>query len=156
MNQFSFKNKTKDGIICFICGSLVFCLFSFVEIQGNRYMGIIAGIIICIFGINSFLFNHNAYIQIENNYIRGKYHWFSKINCSISDIVFVLPQMNTISILLKNGKRHVIMGIENPWKFYSEIISKITFDVSDSSEVLIEKLNLLKAKKKKILYIAVL
>ena len=62
------------------------------------------------------LFNFNAYIRIGENTVKAKYHFFSKLDCNIKDIEFVLPQVNTLTILLKNGKRYTIMGVENSWQ----------------------------------------
>lgn len=62
------------------------------------------------------LFNFNAYIRIDKSTIKARYHFFGKLDCNIKDIEFVLPQINTLTILLKNGKRHVIIGVENSWQ----------------------------------------
>ena len=54
-----------------------------------------------------FLFyNFKAYFYIEGEVVKGKFHFFRKINCCISDIDFVLSQVNTLIIQLKNGKNY--------------------------------------------------
>ena len=82
---------------------------------------LIFGILIELVTIPAMLLNHGAYIQVGENTIKAKYHWFGKLNCRIEDVEFVLPQINALTILLKNGKRHAIMGVENSYQLAQAI-----------------------------------
>lgn len=113
-----------------LCGLFLIGLFVFIGYKDSEativdtLTGVIVGTFICIFGIAPLLFNFRAYFYIDDDNIKGKYHYFSKIDCKVTDVVFVLPQINTLTILLKNGKRHTISGIENAWELSSEIRRK--------------------------------
>ena len=73
------------------------------------------GLAYTIAGAAMLLFNRGAALHVDEDRITARYHWFGRLDCSIDDIAFVLPQLNTLRIRLKDGKQHVIMGIRNPW-----------------------------------------
>lgn len=74
------------------------------------------GLAYTIGGVAILLFNRGAALRVDEDHITAKYHWFGRLDCAIDHIAFVLPQLNTLRIRLKNGKQHVIMGIRNPWE----------------------------------------
>ena len=80
-------------------------------------LGICCGLV----AVPSMLLNRDAYIRVENGTVKAKYHWFGELDCTIAEISFVLPQVNMLTILLKSGKRHVIMGIANAWSVAATI-----------------------------------
>ena len=106
------------------------------------------GILIILVVIPSWLLNFGAFIHIDETKIKAKYHWFGKIDCKLSDVVFTVARVNTLIIQLKDGKTHTIMGIENSWPLCSVIRRNMSFDVTEQPEMLNEKLNNLKATKK--------
>lgn len=73
------------------------------------------GLAYTIAGVAILLFNRGAALHVDEDRITARYHWFGRLNCSIDDIAFALPQLNALRLRLKNGKQHVIMGIRNPW-----------------------------------------
>ncbi len=87
------------------------------------------------------LFNFNAYIRIGENTVKAKYHFFSKLDCNIKDIEFVLPQVNTLTILLKNGKRYTIMGVENSWQLSNYLRFRCFEIEKESPDVIRQKLS---------------
>ena len=103
---------------------------------------------ICLVVIPSWLLNLGAYIHIDETTIKAKYHWFGKIDCKLSDVVFAVARVNTLIIQLKDGKTHTIMGIENSWSLCSVIRRNMSFDATEQPETLNKKLNNLKATKK--------
>ena len=109
---------------------------------------LIVGIMICLVVIPSWLLNSGAFIHIDEDSIKAKYHWFGKIDCKLSDVVFAVARVNTLIIQLKDGKTHTIMGIENSWPLASIIRRNMSFEVTEQPETLNEKLNNLKANKK--------
>ena len=109
---------------------------------------LIVGIMICLVVIPSWLLNSGAFIHIDEDSIKAKYHWFGKIDCKLSDVVFAVARVNTLIIQLKDGKTHTIMGIENSWPLASFIRRNMSFEVTEQPETLNEKLNNLKANKK--------
>lgn len=153
-----FKKKYFGNIISLLCGLFLIGLFVFLgfvdsEATNNDLSGIVFGAIICIFSTIFLFFNFKAFVHIDENHIKGKYNWFGKIDCGIADVEFASAQSNTLTIKLKNGKRHIIMGIENSFELCSVIRRNMPFEVTDTPKVLFEKINRLKESRKKSLLI---
>ena len=152
--QAKFKNTKANSITCLLCGIFLMGLFVFLgyktnqKLQHNFLIGIIIGAFICLTSIAALLFNFKAYLYVDNGCIKGKYHWFGKIDCNITDVDFVLGQGNSLTIQLNNGKRHTIMGIENAFSLSSAIRQNMSFETTEQPIVLIENLNALKSAKK--------
>ncbi len=145
--------------LLFVCGLFFIGLYIFLNIVDPKATSelltfLIMGIIIILVVIPSWLLNFGAYIHIDENSIKAKYHWFGKIDCKLSDVTFAMPQINTLIIQLKGGKTHTIMGVENTWPLASVIRRNMPFESTEQPETLIEKLNNLKsAKKKGLIYV---
>ena len=139
--------------LLFLCGLAFIGMYIFLNIVDPEATSelltfLIVGIMICLVVIPSWLLNLGAYIHIDETSIKAKYHWFGKIDCKLSDVVFAVARVNTLIIQLKDGKTHTIMGIENSWPLCSAIRRNMSFDVTEHPETLNEKLNNLKATKK--------
>ena len=158
MDGIFIRKKTNIWLgLLLLCGIFFVILYVFLNMVDSEapselltflIMGIICGLI----AIPSMLLNHGAYIHIEENIIKAKYHWFGKLDCSTDDIEFVLPQVNTLTILMKGGKRHVIMGVENSWTL-SSAIRRQSFEIEkESPNSLRQKLSLAQATRKKELW----
>ena len=80
---------------------------------------------------------------------KGKYHLFGKIDAPVSDVDFVSAQSSALTIQLKNGKIHRILGVENSWKMCSELRRQISCDVNESVDELIADLNKHRSSKKR-------
>ena len=106
--------------LIFLLFSLLFIILHFVLRSASTservLILLLIALLFCSIAELSILFNFNAYIHIDESSVKARYHFFGKLDCNIKDIEFVLPQVNTLTILLKNGKRHVIMGVENSWQ----------------------------------------
>ena len=140
--------------ILFICGLFFIGLYFFVGItdptvNGEQITFLIMGILITLTVIWSWLFNFGAYVRVDDESIKAKYRWFGKIDCRLSDVDFAVARANTLIIRLKNGKTHTIVGIGNSWQVCSAILLRINLDTTEPIEVLTERLNRLKADKKK-------
>lgn len=151
-----FKRKYATNAVALLCGALLICLFIFLFFADseaslkNLFIGVGFGAISCVFGVIGLLWNFNAYLYMdEDGTIKGKYHWFGKIDCRISDVEFALGQVNTLSVQLKSGKIYIIMGIENSRFVAEEIRRRMPFDASGQPEAMLEKLNELKSARKK-------
>ncbi len=154
-----FQKKYFWNIFCLLCGVFLIGLFLFVGHKDSEatlrdmLTGILFGVIISIFSIISLFFNLKAYFYIDENHIQSRYHFFGRINCNLSDVVFVLGRNNTLMIQLKDGKRHTIMGIENAWPLATAIREQIFHIETASPDDLISKLETAQAAhKKKLLY----
>ena len=139
--------------LLFLCGLAFIGMYIFLnivdpEVTSELLTFLIAGIMICLVVIPSWLLNFGAFVHIDENSIKAKYHWFGKIDCNLSDVTFAVARVNTLIIQLKDGKTHTIMGIENSWPLASIIRRNIPFEVTEQPEILMEKLNNLKATKK--------
>lgn len=56
----------------------------------NDIVGYVAISLVFLFFISSLLFNRKAFFFVKGNHIKGKYGFFSKIDCDISEVEFVL------------------------------------------------------------------
>lgn len=145
--------------LLFACGLFFIGLYIFLNIVDSEatielLTFLIMGILIILVAIPSWLLNFGAFIRIDENSIKAKYHWFGKIDCKLSDVTFAVARVNTLIIQLKDGKIHTIMGVENSWPLASIIRRNMSFDVTEQPETLNEKLNNLKsAKKKGLIYV---
>ena len=150
-----FLRKKFNGwlFLLFVCGLFFIGLYIFLNIVDPKATSelltfLIMGILIILVVIPSWLLNFGAFVHIDENSIKAKYHWFGKIDCKLSDVTFAVAQVNTLIIQLKDGTTHTIMGIENSWPLASIIRRNMSFEVTEQPEILMEKLNNLKATKK--------
>lgn len=152
-----FIRKKNGSIWCLICGLFLVGLFLFLNFAdsgeiNNSYVGIIFGGVITFFSVMSLFFNYKAFFVIDDDRILSKYHWFGKLDCIIAEVAYAQAQVNTLTILLKNGKRHVIMGIDNP-RPLSDAIRRQIFSVeAESPDKLRNELATTQAARKKELY----
>ena len=158
MDGIFIRKKTNIWLILLLlCGIFFVILYVFLNMVDSEATSelltfLIMGIIFGLIAILSMLLNRGAYIHIEGKTIKAKYHWFGKLDCSIDDIEFVSPQINTLTILLKSGKRHVIMGVENSWTLGSAI-RRQGFEIEkEAPDSLRQKLSLAQATRKKELW----
>lgn len=140
--------------LLFICGLFFIGLYIFLNIidpmaTSELLTFLIMGILIILVVIPSWLLNFGAFIRIDEDSIKAKYHWFGKIDCKLSDVTFAVARVNTLIIQLKDGKTHTIVGIENSWPLASLIRRNMSFNVTEQPETLIEKRNSLRSAKKK-------
>ena len=158
MDGIFIRKKTNIWLVLLLlCGIFFVILYVFLnmvdsEATSDLLAFLIMGIIFGLIAIPSMLLNRGAYIHIEGNTIKAKYHWFGKLDCSIDDIEFVSPQINTLTILLKSGKRHVIMGVENSWALGSAIRRQVFEIEKEAPDSLRQKLSLAQATRKKELW----
>lgn len=141
-------------VLLFTCGLFFIGLYFFFNLTdpaatSGTLTFLIMGVIIVLFVVPSWLLNFGAYIRIDDDSIKAKYHWFGKIDCKLSDVTFAIPQINTLIIQLKDGKTHTIMGVANSWSLASIIRQNMSFEETEQPETLIEKLKCLKSTKKK-------
>lgn len=151
-----FRRGKLRGILWLIFGVLLVAFSLFLRFADSdnpivTYIGIV-GVVISLCSIISLFFNYKVYFEIADSRILSKYHWFGKLDCNISEVAFVEAQLNTLSILLKNGKRHIIMGIENSWPLASAIRRQIFSVETESPDTLRQELESAQAARKKDLY----
>ena len=145
--------------LLFACGLFLIGLYFFFNITdptatGETLTFLIMGILIILVVIPYWLLNYGAFIHVDEDSTKAKYHWFGKIDCKLSDVTFAMPQVNTLIIQLKDGKTHTIMGVENSWHLAYVIRRNMHFESTEQPEMLIEKLNnLMSAKKKGLVYV---
>lgn len=137
-----------------LCGIFFILLYFYLnmgnpEAASDLLSFLIVGILLELLTVPSMLLNLGAYIHIGDNTLKAKYHWFGKLDCSIDDIEFVFPQINTLTILLKSGKRHVIMGVENSWALSSAIRRQSYAVETEAPDALRQKLALAQAARQK-------
>lgn len=156
-----FLRKKFNGLLflLFVCGLFFISLYIFLNIVDSTATSelltfLIMGILICLVVIPSWLLNFGAFIHIDEDSIKAKYHWFGKIDCKLSDVIFAVARVNTFIVQLKDGKTHTIMGVVNSWPLASFVRRNMSFDVTDQPETLMGELNNLKSlKKKRLVYV---
>lgn len=116
------------------------------------YGCIIFGVVLCLFSLPLILFNHKAYFFIDEGYVYAHYGWGQKLECKISNIKFAKASMNMLTVLLKNGKRHVIGGLMNSYSICEAILIGLDYEEEKSVEELKQALGDLKAKRKNGIY----
>lgn len=127
MDGIFIRKKTNSwNILLLLCAVFFVAFYGFLTIVDSEATSellifLIMGILCGLAAVASMLLNHGAYIHVGENTIKAKYHWFGRLDCSVDDVEFVLPQFNTLTILLKSGKRHMIIGVENSWTLSSAI-----------------------------------
>ena len=109
---------------------------------------LLMGISLALVTIPLWTFNRGAFFHVTEDTVRAKFHWFGKIDCKLSDVTFVFPQINTLTVYFKNGKYDTVMGISNSWQIASFISHRISFEAKERPEILIEKLEHLKRSRK--------
>ena len=90
------------------------------------------------FAIIPFIYNRKAYLHIDDDKIIGRFGFFNKLECNISDITFVLPQFDTLHIVL-NDRKYSVKGINNAYDISAYIRQKIPFSPYNVTEEIIEK-----------------
>lgn len=153
-----FLRKKFNGwlFLIFVSGLICIATYFFVIVVDQEATGktaapiLIMGILILLAAISSWLFNFKAFIRVDADSVKSRYHWFGRIDCKMADIAFVLPQQpNTLIIQLKNGKTYTIMGLEDPYPLASMIRRNISFESAVHPEALREEMARLKRAKKK-------
>ena len=140
----------------FLSGAFLIGLYGFlraVDSQAGSELVVLLlmGAVFCLAAVLSGLYNRKGYIRLENGRIQARYHWLGRMDCAIEDIAFVLPQVNTLTILLKSGRRHIITGVENSWLLSRRIRRQLYAAERELPDSLRQELNLAKAKRAKTL-----
>ena len=139
-----------------ICSIFLIGLYLFLPVidpEGTKgsLSFLLMGVLLALITIPSWTLNRGAFFHVTEDTVRAKFHWFGKIDCKLSDVAFVFPQINTLTICLKGGKYYTIMGISNSWQVASFISHRISFEVKDPPEALIKKLD--QSKRSKMQYL---
>lgn len=143
----------------FLIGLLIFGIF-FIGLPsigepmaaGESLTILITGILVCLSAIFCMLFNLGACLRVEEDIVCGRHGWFRRLNCKLDEVDFVLPRINTLTILLKNGKRHIISGLRNSYEICSAIRQQKFQPEEETPEVLRVELDQLTEARKKELW----
>lgn len=158
MNGQFIKKSTPNIVLLFASLALIgFTVFSIVTVGFQPdahifYLCVGGFFLIC----NLFvLFSmHTARFYVADGWIYMRHFCFGRLNCPLCDIAFVVPQMNGLLILLKNGKRYNIMGLSNSHEIARHIRQRTFALETESPDALRSQLSALTAKRKKLLYFA--
>ncbi|MBQ7355129.1 MAG: hypothetical protein IJW62_06400 [Clostridia bacterium] len=105
-------------------------------------------VIACFFSMIPFLYNYKAYLHLNNQKIIGRFGFFKRLECDIADVTFVLAQLDSIYILLKDRK-YCIRGIHNAHAIYAYITQRMPFSPCDVTKSLVKKIKKRSANQKK-------
>ena len=134
-------------------GLFVYTMLFQPQLMWKGYLYGIFGLAAFLGGLFAFLLNRDAYFRVEAGSIHAKYHIFGKLHCSLEDVAFVQAQLNGLTILLKNGKTHNIMGITNSYALGASLRKLIYTPETDSRDVLKPRLDKLTAQRKRELFL---
>lgn len=147
-----FHKKYFWNTLCLLCGLFLIGLFVFLHYKdpgSDSFAGVTLGVIISVCSLVSLFLNMGAFLEVRDGVVRAKYHWFGKLQCSVKDIAFVMAQINTLNILLKNGKRYNIMGIENAYAISTGLRRQIFTLQEETPGPLYQQLEKMKKQRKK-------
>ncbi len=133
----------------YLIGTYIYEQVTGAETPSGGTVSLVSGSFLLLSVLAALLWNLGARIRIENGTIQAKFHWFGRLNCPLADIAFALPQLNTVSLLMKNGKRYDIGGVANPWSVCSAIRRETFSPEKASPEALARELDQLPADRKK-------
>ena len=100
------------------------------------------------FSVIPLLYNYKAYLHINDSKIVGRFGFFKRLECDMTDVSFVLAQFDTLHIVLKNRKYHV-RGIQNAYNISVFIQQRMPFSPCEVTAEVIENIKKRVEKRKK-------
>ncbi len=119
------------------------------ESSAEAVAAFVMGILLCLTAVSSWLLNYRAFIHIDGDSVKARYHWRGRIDCKLSDVDFAFTQLNTLNIQLKDGKTHSIMGVQNAGELCLLLQRNLAFERKETPEALMKQLKDLQAVHKK-------
>lgn len=119
---------------------------------GEILLFLIAGLVCCLLSVPLWLWNRGAFLRLDETGIRARYNWLGRVDCSFDEVAFAQAQLNTLVILLKNGKRHSITGVSNTLELSQAILRSCYRPETQSPDALQDELKRLEAQRKKGIY----
>lgn len=152
-----FIKKLTPSTILFCCGLAMIGLSihtiiaeGFSPIPHSIFLGL-GGISAC-FNLFVLISMHTSYFQVDEQRLQARYLCFVTLDCPLSDVAFVLPQLNSLTVILKNGKRHTLAGMANSFAVGRYLRKQIFSLETAPVEELRAQLAKLTAKRKKYFY----
>lgn len=122
------------GCLCF----MAWVAFSPSVDEATRLSMLVFGSLISIVLITFLLFNLGAHLSVDEQYIKGRYHYFKKIQCPVAEVAYALAGTNTLLFQLKSGKKYTIRGIANSYELCSVIRRNMPFEALEQPEEMIK------------------
>ncbi len=107
------------------------------------------------FAIIPLLYNRKAYLHIYGKKISGRFGFFKRVECELNDVTFVMPQLETVHIVIKNKNYH-ILGIKNAYDVSAFIRERIPFSPKVVTEELISDIEKRHKSRKKTVFLVFL
>ncbi len=133
------------GLVLLLCCSLS-------QSSASMHTFIVSEVLLCGIFLPGLLLNIGAFFHVDEDSVHARYHWFGKLDCPLDEIRFVYAQTNTLTLLMKNGKRYHIGGIANAWVLCMEMLRKIFTPETVSADVLKQELQSIRMCRKKELF----
>lgn len=125
----------------------------FLGITGEFFPGLlIQGILCLVLAIPAMLLNHGAYIRVEADSIHAKFNWFGKLDCRLDEVAFVSAGINTLTILMKDGRRYLLGELSNSFDLASAIRKNIFAPETKSPDRIRKELTQMQATQQRLLY----
>lgn len=140
------------GCLCF----MAWVAFSPSIDKATRLSMLVFGSLISTVLITFLLFNLGAHLSVDEQYIKGRCHFFRRICCPVSEVVYALAGTNTLLFQLKSGKKYTIRGIVNSYELCSVIRRNMPFEALEQPEETINDVrSSVSAQKRNLVYVLV-
>lgn len=154
------RNVKSCNLLMLLCGAVLAGMAIFLgtadpEAGNIPYIFLALGILLCADGAAGLLLSRSWYFRVDSSGITSRYPLFGKLDCQIEDIAFVSARINTLSILLTDGTRHIIMGVQNPWPLCSAIRSQHFAPETESPDSIRQTLAQTRANRRKIVLLVI-
>lgn len=153
--------KSKKSVVLNICGivagiALIVMLPFFCVVDDNMTVDVfwglaffaLYGLIITVICIVSLLFNKKAYLTVDENGVSSRFGLKRELKFQFSEIALSEYRSNSLTIILKNGKRYTIPNLYNADEICNEIRKNIIFEITTKENPQYEILNLKKQRTK--------
>lgn len=156
-----FKTKKGANLFCFISGLILIILLLINGPEKNNILSrfyaqiFSVAFVFCVCNIILYFLNFRAFLTVDEYYIQGKFNWFNKIDCYLTDIEYASMKNNILSLFLKNGKKVDVLGLDNLYDICTFIRENLKNDDVDIDEINIQYEAYTKQRKKEIIYVIV-
>ena len=113
---------------------------------------LVFGALVALFNLFVLIAMHTGVLHADDQNLHVRYLCFKTLDCPLSDVAFVLPQMNSLTVILKNGQCHTIAGLENSFAVGRYLRTQLFSLETNPVEELRVQLDALTAKRKNYIY----
>lgn len=122
-----FRQKPKKGWLFQVLAPGVLLAYALLnhlqgDAPGRVALGLAAGLSLAGLGILIRSWNRGAFLRLEQGRLLGRYGWGRRLDCRAEAVAFVETGFQTLTLLMEDGRRHDISGLENPESFHNALL----------------------------------